>query len=206
MAAHDENVKKVDNITMILMNEVNVNRVNCLKKGTILKLRWMPRKLSAPETLLTAVQIGALHLGIDGSLLLISLFYPCSLSRNIDRTKMIVYRRLTMEKKSNYNSQASLADEPLTDPPADSSLDLAKCCKALGHSVRIRILNYLKEADGCICGKIVDRLPLAQSTVSQHLKVLKEAGLVKGEVEGPRTSYCLDKEKLARFKKLISSL
>ncbi len=119
---------------------------------------------------------------------------------------MSVYPRLTLKKNSNHNSQATLADEPFADPPADSSLELAKCCKALGHSVRIRILNFLKEADGCICGKIVDRLPLAQSTVSQHLKVLKEAGLVKGEVEGPRTCYCLDKEKLARLKKLISSL
>lgn len=83
---------------------------------------------------------------------------------------------------------------------------LAIICKALGHPARIRILQYLKEADRCICGKIVEILPLAQSTVSQHLKILKQAGLVIGEIEGPSTCYCLDKEKLARFKGLAASL
>lgn len=124
----------------------------------------------------------------------------------LDTTEMIVYRRLTMKKELNHHTQAAPVDESNTSSLEDSNIELAKCCKALGHSVRIRILNFLKEADGCICGKIVDRLPLAQSTVSQHLKVLKEAGLVKGAVEGPRTCYCLDKEKLAWFKKLIISL
>jgi ArsR family transcriptional regulator len=60
--------------------------------------------------------------------------------------------------------------------------------------------------DGCVCGGIVDMLPLAQSTVSQHLKVLKESGLVKGEVEGPRTCYCLDPDRLRAFKDLVAGL
>ena len=89
---------------------------------------------------------------------------------------------------------------------ADGGRELAKICKALAHPVRIRILQHLKEADGCICGRIVAMLPLAQSTVSQHLKILKEAGLVKGEVEGPRTCYCLDKTTLARLKELVAGL
>ena len=66
----------------------------------------------------------------------------------------------------------------------------AAVCKALGHPARIRILRHLRAVDSCICGQIVDILPLAQSTVSQHLKSLKQAGLVKGEVEGPAVCYC----------------
>jgi ArsR family transcriptional regulator len=82
----------------------------------------------------------------------------------------------------------------------------ALICKALGHPARIRIMEYLKKADRCICGEIVDILPLAQSTVSQHLKILKASGLVKGEVEGPRTCYCLDKTVLKQFKEMAEIL
>ncbi|MBR9984946.1 MAG: winged helix-turn-helix transcriptional regulator [Desulfosarcina sp.] len=82
----------------------------------------------------------------------------------------------------------------------------AGICKALGHPARIRIIEHLRAIDRCICGEIVQILPLAQSTVSQHLKVLKAAGLVKGEVEGPRTCYCLDGEVLDRFKKTAASI
>ncbi len=82
----------------------------------------------------------------------------------------------------------------------------ARICKALGHPARIRIVEHLKSINQCICGEIVQILPLAQSTVSQHLKVLKAAGLVKGEVEGPRTCYCLDREALDRFKRTAESL
>ena len=74
-----------------------------------------------------------------------------------------------------------------TDRRTVRNHELAVRCKTLGHPVRIRILQFLKQADRCICGQIVDMLPLAQSTVSQHLKILKEAGLVVGEIEGPRT-------------------
>ena len=82
----------------------------------------------------------------------------------------------------------------------------ALICKALGHPARVKIVEYLKTADRCICGEIVDILPLAQSTVSQHLKCLKEAGLVSGEVEGPRTCYCLDKTALKQFKEMAENL
>ena len=100
----------------------------------------------------------------------------------------------------------SVAAEAGKGQPADVDHELALSCKALGHPVRIRILQYLKQADRCICGEIVDTLPLAQSTVSQHLKILKEAGLIVGEIEGPRTCYCLDKKKMARLKRLIAGL
>ena len=82
----------------------------------------------------------------------------------------------------------------------------SKICKALGHPTRVRIVEYLKEEDQCICGEIVDILPLAQSTVSQHLKILKESGLVKGEIEGPRTCYCLDRTVMNLFKNKVNDL
>jgi len=91
------------------------------------------------------------------------------------------------------------------DPPLNDD-DFARICKALAHPARVRIVAHLKRIDQCICGEIVQILPLAQSTVSQHLKMLKAAGLVKGEVEGPRTCYCLDREVLARFKRTVGAL
>lgn len=87
-----------------------------------------------------------------------------------------------------------------------SEESFASICKALGHPARVKIVKYLKEVDQCICGKIVEILPLAQSTVSQHLKQLKESGLVKGELEGPCTCYCLDLEILRRFKEMTKLL
>lgn len=69
---------------------------------------------------------------------------------------------------------------------------LARMLKALGNPVRFRIVQFLAEHQACITGEIVEFTTLAQSTVSQHLKVLREAGLILGEIEGPATCYCLD--------------
>lgn len=69
---------------------------------------------------------------------------------------------------------------------------LAEFSKALAHPARVAILSYLSNKKDCLCGDITDELPLAQSTVSQHLKVLKEAGLIVGEVEGTKVCYCLN--------------
>lgn len=74
--------------------------------------------------------------------------------------------------------------------------ELAGVCKALGHPARVRIMQQLLKEKSCVCGRIVQVQPLAQSTVSQHLKILKEAGLVHGEVEGKRTCYCVNREML----------
>jgi ArsR family transcriptional regulator len=82
----------------------------------------------------------------------------------------------------------------------------AAMCKALSHPARLRIIHYLKQVNQCICGNIVDILPLSQSTVSQHLKILKEANLIWGEVDGPRTCYCLNLEMFDNFKKMASEL
>jgi len=75
-------------------------------------------------------------------------------------------------------------------PAADQRL--ADVAKALSHPARIAILRLLAKRGTCICGEIVEGLPLSQSTVSQHLKALKEAGLIRGTIEGPRSCYCLD--------------
>lgn len=83
---------------------------------------------------------------------------------------------------------------------------LARLAKALGHPVRLAIIRLLLRRDACVCGEIVDELPLAQSTVSQHLKQLKEAGLIRGEVDGPRVCYCVDEGALALLRRLVEGL
>lgn len=83
---------------------------------------------------------------------------------------------------------------------------LAKYAKALSHPARIAILNLLIQKQTCICGDIVEELPLAQSTVSQHLKVLKEAGLIKGEIGGSTVCYCIDEVKWKHARNIINDL
>jgi ArsR family transcriptional regulator len=89
---------------------------------------------------------------------------------------------------------------------ADADEELAALAKALGHPARVQIMRLLVRREACICGDIVDELPLAQSTVSQHLKVLKEAGLIRGEIDGPRICYCVEPRTLRRLKALVGSL
>ena len=84
--------------------------------------------------------------------------------------------------------------------------ELAGLARAVAHPARVRILRILAGKKGCICGELVDALPLAQSTVSQHLKILKEAGLIRGEIDGPRVCYCLAPEVLRRLRVLICGL
>ena len=84
--------------------------------------------------------------------------------------------------------------------------ELAALAKAIAHPARVRILRILERSTGCVCGDIVDELPLAQSTVSQHLKVLREAGLIRGEVDGPRVCYCVEPRALRRLKVLVAGL
>jgi ArsR family transcriptional regulator len=83
---------------------------------------------------------------------------------------------------------------------------LAQLARALGHAARVRILKLLISRDTCVCGEIVDQLPLAQSTVSQHLKLLKEAGLIQGEVDGPKVCYCINQANLKELKALVAKL
>lgn len=85
-------------------------------------------------------------------------------------------------------------------------IELSAISKALAHPARIAILQLLASRSACICGDIVDELPLSQSTVSQHLKELKSAGLIKGEIEGPSVCYCIDERNWNRARKLVGEL
>lgn len=87
-----------------------------------------------------------------------------------------------------------------TDHFTERQNNLAVIAKALGHPARIAIVDYLLKVNACICGDLVAELPLAQATVSQHLKELKAAGLIKGEVEGNSVCYCLDADAWAAFR------
>ena len=93
---------------------------------------------------------------------------------------------------------------PIEGPEADA--ELATLAKAVAHPVRIQILRIVSRKNTCICGAIVDELPLAQSTVSQPLKILKDAGLLRGDVDGPRVNYCIEPYTLQRLKRLIDGL
>jgi ArsR family transcriptional regulator, arsenate/arsenite/antimonite-responsive transcriptional repressor len=90
--------------------------------------------------------------------------------------------------------------------PTSSDAELARLAKALGHPARVAILRRLLYQGECVCGDIVSGLPLAQATVSQHLKVLKAAGLISGEVDGPRVCYCVNPKAVMQIKNLIAGL
>ena len=83
---------------------------------------------------------------------------------------------------------------------------LAAFAKALSHPARIAILGVLAKRNECVCGELVDVLPLAQSTVSQHLKELKQAGLITGETDGPRSCYCVNWKSFEKFNSDFNSL
>ncbi len=88
----------------------------------------------------------------------------------------------------------------------EADAELAVLSKALGNPARVQILRLLIRSRTCVCGQIVEELPLAQSTVSQHLKVLKEAGLIRSESEGARSWYCAEPGAVRRLKALLASL
>lgn len=100
------------------------------------------------------------------------------------------------------NQQPCCLPEEVEPALRDEDAQLARLASALGHPARVAIVRFLQRRGECVCGEIVDVLPLAQSTVSQHLKVLKEAGWIMGTVHGPRTCYCLNPDALERFQTL----
>jgi ArsR family transcriptional regulator, arsenate/arsenite/antimonite-responsive transcriptional repressor len=91
-----------------------------------------------------------------------------------------------------------------TGAPMD--VELARLAKALGHPARVAIVRLLLGKGECVCGDIVGRLPLAQATVSQHLKVLKDAGWIQGSIDGPRVCYCARRETGRKFLELAQAL
>ena len=96
-----------------------------------------------------------------------------------------------MKEKDNYTEEA---------------IRIAGFCKALGHPARITIMQLLLSKDSCICGDIVKEIPLAQSTVSQHLKELKNAGLIQGSITPPKIKYCVNQENWKEAKKMLNRL
>ena len=84
--------------------------------------------------------------------------------------------------------------------------ELAILAKAIGHPARIAIIEYLLKTDSCICGDIVNELPLAQPTVSQHLKELKNAGLIKGSIEGTAICYCINQQGFNKLKGFFENI
>lgn len=93
-----------------------------------------------------------------------------------------------------------------TDQFTDEQNKIAVIAKALGHPARVAIIEYLLKVDTCICGDIVNELPLAQATVSQHLKELKNAGLIKGNIEGTAVCYCIDEKTFEILKDYFSKI
>ena len=102
-------------------------------------------------------------------------------------------------------SEGEFRGRDATDPGGADD-ELARLAKAVGHPIRVRILRLLAEREACVCGELVEALPLAQSTVSQHLKVLKDAGLIRGEITPPQVCYCLEPAGVRRLKSLLGSL
>ena len=111
-------------------------------------------------------------------------------------------------RKSKETCQPAdcIREETLETPRDYSDEHFADLCKALGHPARLQILKLLIAKDSCVCGDIVEELPLAQATVSQHLKVLKETKLIQGEIEGRNICYCINPRTLKRLKTLIANL
>ena len=98
--------------------------------------------------------------------------------------------------------------EPVPARPDDRPDDeaLAAFAWAVAHPVRVRILKLLISRESCVCGELVGEFDLAQSTVSQHLKILKEAGLICGDIDGPKVCYCVNAATLSRFKRLLKAI
>ena len=124
-------------------------------------------------------------------------------------------------KANSATESAVCADDPLCCPPEDPRAvarlqspvegpaaddELAAFAKAIAHPVRVRILRMLAKKEARMCSHIVDELPLAQSTVSEHLRILRTAGLVRANENGPRVSYCIVPSALRRVKALLESV
>lgn len=114
-------------------------------------------------------------------------------------------------KKADVNGDLCCPPEPVPSEinllaleGAEADEELAKLAKAIGHPARVRILRMLSRKEARVCSQIVDELPLAQSTVSEHLRILKEAGLVRSSQDGPRVGYCINFDGLRRLKALVA--
>jgi ArsR family transcriptional regulator len=135
--------------------------------------------------------------------------WKASVDPDIDEGHPVYYRSFTMKRPKIADPCCPPANEqedlrPVEGVEADE--ELARLSKAMGHPARVKILRVLVRRTTCICGDIVGELSLAQSTVSQHLKVLKAAGLIRGDVDGPRSCYCIEPRTLRRMRALIGGV
>jgi ArsR family transcriptional regulator, arsenate/arsenite/antimonite-responsive transcriptional repressor len=121
--------------------------------------------------------------------------------------RVIAYRKL-LDKSCFYRNNTIMNTplSPRTYTLTSDELRLSAMMKALGHPARMQIVRYLRDHPQCITGDIVEVLPLAQATVSQHLKVLRDSGLICGTIEGPATCYCLCDETVAWLKAQVGDL
>jgi len=121
----------------------------------------------------------------------------------------VLYRIFTMNDRTQKNPKATgmIPQRCCTlDIEGEQEERLVAMFKALGNPVRFEIMKFLLTHPGCITGDIVDEVGLAQSTVSQHLKVLKEAGWIRGTIQGPATCYCLDAQRVAWFREKVGKV
>jgi ArsR family transcriptional regulator, arsenate/arsenite/antimonite-responsive transcriptional repressor len=137
---------------------------------------------------------------------------PQRRTASLDNVARFIYRSNTMTHPTTESTAPQCCDARPADAQGpqwqDQDEELAALAKALGHPARVRILRFLLAQDEgtCICGDICEQIPLAQSTVSQHLKMLKRAGVIHGRVDGPRICYCVDRSRLARLRELLGAL
>ena len=118
-------------------------------------------------------------------------------------SEAIRHTDLTMVAKT-FNRSSTINDGVAAMSYSVADEQLAVQLKAMAHPARLQILELLADRGECVCGEIVNVLPLAQSTVSQHLKILKEAGLLVGMIDGPRSCYCLDGQALVAFRRAFT--
>lgn len=117
-----------------------------------------------------------------------------------------------MNSKARNSCEPGLCPPPAPDDHAPlpegeaADQELALLAKAIAHPARLRILRILAEREACVCGELVEEFSLAQSTISQHLKILKDAGLIRGETLPPRVCYCLEPRGLRRLRSLVETL
>ena len=143
---------------------------------------------------------------IDGRLLA-GFFWQCAfLERLVLTLSLRIDSLSSMNDKNRTGCAGTAAGCAVESLPKGTDESLAAFAKALAHPVRIQILRILARRTACVCGDIVNELPLAQSTVSEHLRILKAAGLILGEVSGPRVCYCIDSSALSLFKSLVEGL
>lgn len=145
---------------------------------------------------------------------------PSARAGRIEGPEAVAYsRRMKRRKASGKGPRPGAgnrkpAKEPLDIPPACCTLDvkgreqgrLVAMFKALGNPTRLEIMKFLLTHPGCITGDIVKHLPIAQATVSQHLKVLRDAGWIEGTLRGPATCYCIREERVAWFREMVAAI